>query len=97
MIIRCYNFFGQKTRVTATLTYMGKKMKNKKLVIFNHFSLLIFKLLMNMSLLVRFKYFFSLVSEAFINILYLSLHILLTVRNENKKAKDFEFIKQLVI
>lgn len=52
---------------------------------------------MNMSLLVRFKYFFSLVSEAFINILYLSLHILLTVRNENKKAKDFEFIKQLVI
>lgn len=72
-------------------------MKNKKLVIFNHFSLLIFKLLMNMSLLVRFKYFFSLVSEAFINILYLSLHILLTVRNENKKAKDFEFIKQLVI
>ena len=72
-------------------------MKNKKLVIFNHFSLLIFKLLMNISLLVRFKYFFSLVSEAFINILYLSLHILLTVRNENKKAKDFEFIKQLVI
>lgn len=72
-------------------------MKNKKLVIFNHFSLLIFKLLMNMFLLVRFKYFFSLVSEAFINILYLSLHILLTVRNENKKAKDFEFIKQLVI
>ena len=52
---------------------------------------------MNMSLLVRFKYFFSLVSEAFINILYLSLHILLTARNENKKAKDFEFIKQLVI
>lgn len=50
-----------------------------------------------MSLLIRFKYFFSLVSKAFINILYLSLHILLTARNESKKAKVFEFIKQLVI
>ena len=25
MIIRYYNFFGQQTRVTATLTYTGKK------------------------------------------------------------------------
>ena len=27
MIIRYYNFFGQQTRVTATLTYTGKKKK----------------------------------------------------------------------